>query len=399
VAARPAGVILCGDAARLEGRPEDYADCAGCSSPSPPSRRVRRPGNHDDRDNFRRAFPHRPGRTRGERQARDRDRARGAARRRPGLLLYVNEVAGLLGRLQRRGWRRPCPRSRTGRRCVPPHTLADGDDDLLDTDRFLALVRASRQVKALFHGHAHVWAVERRDGLPIVSLPPWATASARRSRWLGGRPLSRRRGGAHPPRPGRNRKDDGRTTSLEWARPGRARNVPFARHSRIERSRRERVPRGARSEELDHESQGRAGGGAVVVDVEGRLTVEADAHPCTRRCGRTWLDSCPVVLDLGASGSSIAPESGTRAAVRPRSVKRAASSCSSTWSAARSASCRSWDCSTCSRRSTAGRSDGLVSENGFARKGHFVRNARGDGACRVSPEWRSRARVQAGGAR
>jgi len=51
------------------------------------------------------------------------------------------------------------------------HPPTDEDGDLLDGDRLLALLRANAHVKAVFHGHAHVWALGRLDGRHLVSLP------------------------------------------------------------------------------------------------------------------------------------------------------------------------------------------------------------------------------------
>ncbi len=58
VAARPEGVLVCGDAARLQGRVEDYQELRALLEPvaavSPVYVAL---GNHDDRENFLKVFP------------------------------------------------------------------------------------------------------------------------------------------------------------------------------------------------------------------------------------------------------------------------------------------------------------------------------------------------------
>src|SRR5688572_26170132 len=60
--ARPEGVILCGDAARLEGKPDDYKELKGLLSPLAAFAPIFIAlGNHDDRANFNQAFTHTTG--------------------------------------------------------------------------------------------------------------------------------------------------------------------------------------------------------------------------------------------------------------------------------------------------------------------------------------------------
>ena len=124
VAARPDGVVVCGDVARLEGRPEDYTELRALLEPLAAddtrlrgARQPRRPGQLPE------GFPTPPG-------------ALAPVRSRhvtliehPTLrvivldsLLYVNQVAGLLGQAQRGGWKRPCRASPTGRWSCSPIT-------------------------------------------------------------------------------------------------------------------------------------------------------------------------------------------------------------------------------------------------------------------------------------
>ena len=135
-------------------------------------------------------------------------------------LLYVNQVAGLLGKAQR-AWLAACLPTVADRPLVlfVHHPPTDEDGDLLDGDRLLEILRANRHVKALFHGHAHVWALGRRDGLHVVSLPAlgYSFSDAQPVGWVdarfrpGGVSLTLRAVAGH-------RADDGKTTFLEWER-------------------------------------------------------------------------------------------------------------------------------------------------------------------------------------
>jgi 3',5'-cyclic AMP phosphodiesterase CpdA len=174
VAARPDGVLLCGDAARLEGKLEDYRELQALLEPvaavAPVCIGL---GNHDDRTNFLEAFRKAPG----NRPPIDgkhvtvieHDTVRVIVL---DSLLYPNKVAGLLGRNQR-DWLAeylPVIRDRPVVLAVH-HTLGDGDGDLLDADRLFALLRPHRHVQAVFYGHSHVWQLGKRDGIHLINLP------------------------------------------------------------------------------------------------------------------------------------------------------------------------------------------------------------------------------------
>ena len=174
VATKPDGVLLCGDAARLEGKLEDYRELQALLEPvAAVAPLYIGLGNHDDRKNFLEVF-------------------RNAAGIHPLIdgkhvtviehdtvrvivldsLLYTNKVPGLLGRSQRE-WLAgylPTVRDRPVVLAVH-HPLGDGDGDLLDVDRLFALLRPHRHVQAVIYGHSHVWQLGKRDRIHLINLP------------------------------------------------------------------------------------------------------------------------------------------------------------------------------------------------------------------------------------
>jgi Icc protein len=174
VAARPEATILCGDAARLEGKVEDYEELKALLAPvaavSPVFIGM---GNHDERGNFRKVFGARP---EGAPEVGDRQIL---ALEYPELrilvldsLLRVNMTPGLLGKAQRE-WLGKYLDEHSDRPVVlfVHHTLEDRDGDLLDADRLFGLIRPHRHVKAIFYGHSHVWERKEREGVQLVNLP------------------------------------------------------------------------------------------------------------------------------------------------------------------------------------------------------------------------------------
>jgi len=219
-AARPDGVVICGDVARLDGREEDYRELRALLEPVAAVAPVYiAPGNHDDRTNLLKVFPERPGRS-APVEGRLVTVVEHEALRVVVLdsLLYVNQVAGLLGRAQRAWLSSFLPRV-ADRPVVlfVHHPPTDDDGDLLDGDRLLALVQAHPHVKALFHGHAHVWSIGRRDRLPMVSLPSlgYSFDDAQPVGWVDAR--FRADGVSLTLRAvAGNRADDGKETFLAW---------------------------------------------------------------------------------------------------------------------------------------------------------------------------------------
>jgi 3',5'-cyclic AMP phosphodiesterase CpdA len=220
ISADPQAVIVNGDAARLEGLKEDYDSLKDLLTPIA----SRAPiyiglGNHDDRRNFFGVFAD----AAGDEKVSGKHVAvfeRGPVRFIVlDSLLYVDKVAGLLGKAQR-DWLAGFLESSDDRPHVlfVHHTLGDGDGDLLDVDRLFKNISQHKKVKALFYGHSHRYAQERRGHIHLINLPavgynfndsqPVGWVDARFSR-QGVSMVLRAVGG--------NRLGDGKTTTIEWA--------------------------------------------------------------------------------------------------------------------------------------------------------------------------------------
>ncbi len=221
VAARPAGVVICGDVARLEGKADDYRQAKALLEPAAAMAPVHVVlGNHDDRAAFRTVMA--PPADSG---ARVKDRHITVIEHDAirlillDSLMFVNKTPGLLGRDQRLWLERQLP-ALVDRPAVLflHHTLGERDADLLDTDRFLALLRPHAHVKAVFCGHAHVWRQERIGQLHVVTLPSLGYTFSEREPvgWVDAR--FRRDGADLTLRAlAGNRDADGRTVALAWA--------------------------------------------------------------------------------------------------------------------------------------------------------------------------------------
>ncbi len=172
--ANPEGAVIVGDVARLEGFMGDYANIRDLSN----SLRSQVPlhfclGNHDNRKNFLNTFAELPG----ERQPVDGKfvnivETNGVRLLFLDSLLYVNRVAGLLGKNQRT-WLEGYLAETDDTPLVLffHHTLGDGDGDLLDFERLMALIEPQSKVKALVYGHSHVYRCDDIDGIHLINLP------------------------------------------------------------------------------------------------------------------------------------------------------------------------------------------------------------------------------------
>jgi 3',5'-cyclic-AMP phosphodiesterase len=217
---RPEGVIINGDVARLAGELEDYARIKELLEPVAAQTPVYFAlGNHDHRPNFRKTFSTIAG------SPQPIPEKHVLVLESPLLrvvvldsLLYVDRVAGFLGKAQRE-WLDGFLSVADARPVVffVHHTLADGDSDLLDAERFFRIIQPHRKVKAVFYGHSHRYHFAAERGLHLVNLPavgynfrdqePVGWVDAKFSK--GGVALTLRALAG-------NRDQDGTTTTLEW---------------------------------------------------------------------------------------------------------------------------------------------------------------------------------------
>jgi len=174
LAAEAEAMVVSGDAARTDGAIEDYQELRRLLEPAA----ARMPiaiglGNHDHRENLLRVFPEQPG-------LRPPVEHRHVLVIEHGVvrvivldsLLYVNQVAGLLGQAQR-DWLAGYLPTIADRPAVlvVHHSPGNGDWELLDADRLFQILRPHRHVKAVFHGHTHAWGLGRRHDVDLVNLP------------------------------------------------------------------------------------------------------------------------------------------------------------------------------------------------------------------------------------
>jgi 3',5'-cyclic AMP phosphodiesterase CpdA len=170
---KPEGVMICGDLARLEGLPGDYAALKELLAPvlqqAPVALAL---GNHDHRNNFQAGF--------GEQKGSQPLKARHVLSIDAGPVRLVvldslvapNSTPGFLGKAQRQ-WLADHIDSLDAKPVVVcvHHTLDDSDGALLDAPRLFDVVRTRRKVKAVLYGHSHQYKYETLDGIHLVNLP------------------------------------------------------------------------------------------------------------------------------------------------------------------------------------------------------------------------------------
>jgi Icc protein len=170
----PDAVVVAGDLARLEGKLDDYANLKELLAPLAEKVPVYMAlGNHDDRDNFMRAFPDLPGE-----KPPVADKHITIIHTPPvrvillDSLFYVNKVPGLLGKAQRdwlQDYLNKCD-DKPIILCVH-HTLQDRDGDLLDVPRLFEIIKPIRKVKAILYGHSHEYAFGQYEGIHLINIP------------------------------------------------------------------------------------------------------------------------------------------------------------------------------------------------------------------------------------
>ncbi|HUS35345.1 MAG TPA: metallophosphoesterase [Verrucomicrobiae bacterium] len=174
VAMKPELVMIDGDAARLEGKVEDYQALSNLLQPinavAPVCMNL---GNHDDRANFNTVFKA----SAGEKQnvtgknvlVLEHEHVRFIVL---DSLMYTNKVAGQLGKAQREWLAKYLPTVKDKPVVLfVHHTLENEDGDLVDVDPLFAALSRNKHVKAIFYGHSHMWKITERQRVKLINLP------------------------------------------------------------------------------------------------------------------------------------------------------------------------------------------------------------------------------------
>ena len=166
--------FLNGDAARLEGKQEDYDHLKKLLAPMAERCPVAIGlGNHDDRDTFKKVF-----------ETKETPEAKEASRHVTVVdshfvrwilldsLLFVNKTPGHLGK-QQRTWLRNYLASAGNKPTLimVHHTLGDNDGELLDARELLEIAKGAPAVKGIFYGHSHKYEFKRDGKLHLINLP------------------------------------------------------------------------------------------------------------------------------------------------------------------------------------------------------------------------------------
>jgi Icc protein len=214
------GVAITGDLARLTGQPGDYANLKKLLTPLTEKMPVFMAlGNHDNRDNFVKAFAERPG---------EEPPVKGkhvvVVNKGPVRLILLdslfstNNAAGLLGKAQRQ-WLEKYLRECDDKPVVLffHHTMGDGDGDLLDVPRLFPIIEPIRKVKAIVFGHSHVYEYSQHGDIHLINLPAvgYNFNDAQPVGWVEAR-LRGQGGDFTLHAAGGSRDMDGKTTKLTW---------------------------------------------------------------------------------------------------------------------------------------------------------------------------------------
>ena len=214
------GVTIAGDLARLTGESGDYVNLKKLLNPLAEKTPVFMSlGNHDNRSNFVKVFVDNPG----EKQSVKGKHVVVANKTHARIimldsLLYVNKVAGLLGKAQRQ-WLEAYLKKSDDTPVILcfHHTLGDGDGDLLDVPRLFDMIAPIRKVKALVFGHSHAYSFSQFEGIHLINLPAvgYNFNDAQPVGWVEAH-LNKQGGDFKLHAAGGNKDMDGHTTKLAW---------------------------------------------------------------------------------------------------------------------------------------------------------------------------------------
>ncbi|MBX2842081.1 MAG: metallophosphoesterase [Flammeovirgaceae bacterium] len=169
---KPELSLINGDLARLTGEKADYKKFSALVQPITDAHPVLMTlGNHDHRENFHEAF-------KPENQEDLKDK-HVLIYELPLIriiildsLMYVNKTPGFLGEKQREWLENHLKESSAKPTFIfVHHTLNEYDSALLDFDRFFKIVLPHNKVKAVFHGHAHLYHYDKVEDLHVIGQP------------------------------------------------------------------------------------------------------------------------------------------------------------------------------------------------------------------------------------
>ena len=170
----PDRLLVTGDIARLTGDPGSYTTFKKLMTPIAGKCPIHLVvGNHDDRDNFQRAFGNYTG---------DWPQIDGrhvvAANAGPirvillDSLLWVNLFPGQLGRIQRFWLQMYLKASdETPTMLFVHHTINDGANDMMDAGELVDIIRPITKVKAVVFGHSHACNFSQIHGIHLINVP------------------------------------------------------------------------------------------------------------------------------------------------------------------------------------------------------------------------------------
>jgi hypothetical protein len=192
---RPAGAIIAGDCAAIEGNPGDYAVLSDVVKPLLDAKVPVHfaLGNHDHREHFYAAFP--GARPEGKPAVADKHVSIIETPHANWFLLdslqRTNYTPGLLGEAQLK-WLAAALDARQEKPAliVAHHTPDPGakSSGLHDTDALYEVILPRRQVKAYVFGHSHVWRLSKVEDLHLINLPAtaWLFGGYRLRGWIDG---------------------------------------------------------------------------------------------------------------------------------------------------------------------------------------------------------------------
>jgi len=175
LAHKPKGVIVTGDFAFLQGKPEDYRQLAAQVAPYTEKGIPVHVafGNHDNIDNFYAAFQD------SKKETPLVVNKHITVLETPNVNLFLldslyqtNVTSGFLGQEQRSWLKRELDlRKDKPALLFAHHNLDNSPNTLMDREEFWTVVKAAKQVKAYIYGHTHRYRQEVRDDVHLINLP------------------------------------------------------------------------------------------------------------------------------------------------------------------------------------------------------------------------------------